>query len=254
LLFIVSAYNSWQKIEKNMQKLFRQTICVAIFLCLQGCESSALLDDLLKSTSGGTGLSNDTIARGMREALTVGSARVVDTLGAQGGFANSAFHIPLPQQLQDAQEFASRFGLGGPFEELESKMNLAAEAAVPEARDLFVGAIQAMTFEDVMAIYRGPDDAATQYLKKTTQTNLDSRLRPIINTHLNSVGAVRTFRQAVDQYNALPLVKPIDADLNGHVSGYAMEALFSQLAKEEAAIRLDPVKRTTQLLRTVFGT
>lgn len=236
-----------------MQRLIRQTICVAVFLCLQGCESTALLDDLLGSTNSGSAISNDTVARGMREALTVGSARVVDTLGAEGGFANSIFHIPLPQQLQDAKQFASRFGLDGPFEDLELKMNLAAEAAVPEARALFVGAIQAMTFNDVMAIYRGPNDAATQYLKQTTQTTLDNRLRPIINTHLNSVGAVRTFRQAVDQYNAIPLVKPIDADLNGHVSGYAMDALFSQLAKEEAAIRQDPMKRTTQLLRTVFG-
>lgn len=236
-----------------MQRLFQQTICVALLLCLQGCESTALLDDLLKTTSSGTGLSNDTIAQGMREALTVGSARVVDTLGTEGGFANSVFRIPLPQQLQDAQEFANRFGLGAPFETLEAKMNQAAEAAVPEARNLFVGAIRSMTFADVMAIYRGPDDAATRYLKQTTQATLDSRLRPIINTHLNSVGAVRAFRQAVDQYNAIPLVKPIDADLNGHVSGYAMDALFNQLAEEEAAIRRDPVKRTTQLLRTVFG-
>ena len=245
----------------EMQKLIRRTIIVATILCLQGCESTALLDDLLNSagtgtgtgTSSGTGISNDTIARGMREALTVGSTRVVDTLGSNGGFTNSIFHIPLPQELQDAKQFASRFGLAGPFEELELKMNLAAEAAVPEARDLFVSAIRTMTFEDVMAIYQGPDDAATQYLRQTTQTTLDRRLRPIINTHLNSVGAVRTFRQAIDQYNALPLVNPIDADLNGHDSGYAMNALFSQLAKEEAAIRQDPVKRTTQLLRTVFG-
>ncbi|XOV83006.1 MAG: DUF4197 domain-containing protein [bacterium] len=236
-----------------MQKLIRQTFCVAIVLCLQGCESTAMLDDLLTSAGGSSAISNTTIAQGMREALTVGSTRAVDTLGREGGFANSAFHIPLPAQLQDAKQFASRFGLAGPFEELELKMNLAAEAAVPEARDLFVSAIRTMTFEDVMAIYRGPDDAATQYLQQTTRTSLDSRLRPIINTHLNSVGAVRTFRQAVDQYNAIPLVKPIDADLNGHVSGYAMDALFSQLATEEAAIRKDPLKRTTQLLRTVFG-
>ncbi len=236
-----------------MPKTIRHLICAVTLLCLQGCESTALLEDLLDATGNSAGTSTDTIAQGMREALIVGSARVVNTLGTNGGFSDSVFHIPLPQELQEAKQFAGRFGLAGPFEELEAKMNLAAEAAVPEAREVFVSAIRSMTFSDVMAIYRGPDDAATQYLRQTTQANLDSRLRPIIDTHLNSVGAVRTFRQVIDQYNALPLVKPVDADLNGHVSGYAMNALFSQLAVEEAAIRQDPAKRTTQLLRSVFG-
>ena len=110
-------------------------------------------------TSSSGELTDQTIARGLKEALTVGSGRVVDTLGAQGGFLDGAFRIPLPDKLQDAQEVAARFGLSKPFDELEVRMNRAAEAATPKARELFVGAIRQMSFSDVMSIYRGGDDA-----------------------------------------------------------------------------------------------
>ena len=132
-------------------------------------------------------------------------------------------------------------------------MNLAAEAAVPQARSLLLGAVNNLTFADVMGIYRGPEDAATQYLKGATGAEIDRRMRPIVTEQLNQVGAVSTFKSLVKQYNALPLVKPIDADLEGHVTDYASAALFTQLAAEEAAIRKDPLKRSTELLKRVFG-
>lgn len=132
-------------------------------------------------------------------------------------------------------------------------MNQAAEAAAPQAQALFVDAIRSLTFEDVIAIYNGPDDAATQYLKRTTGARLQSDMRGIVDAQLGQVGAVRTFNDVVSRYNALPLVTPIKADLSQHVLDYASDAVFKQLAVEEAAIRQDPVKRTTALLRQVFG-
>ena len=234
-----------------MRKLF----CIAILVLVAGCESTGGFQDLLNAgtNSQGGNLSNETIADGLREALTVGSDRVVSSLGSEDGFLKSAFHIPLPAKLQEARGVASKFGLEGPFDELEVKMNRAAEQATPKARDLFVGAIKQMSFDDVLSIYRGGDDAATQYLQKTTGAELEQEMRPIIDKSLAEVGAVQTFNTLVKKYNALPLVTPVSADLDTHVLKYTETAIFGQLAKEEAAIRTNPVERSTALLRQVFG-
>jgi hypothetical protein len=107
----------------------KKLLLTAFLVLASGCESTGVLDDLLgaASSSSSGSLSNETIANGLREALTVGSGRVVNSLGAEDGFLKSAFHIPLPQKLQDARGVASKFGLEGPFDELELKMNRAAE-------------------------------------------------------------------------------------------------------------------------------
>jgi hypothetical protein len=136
---------------------------------------------------------------------------------------------------------------------MELKLNRAAEAAAPKAQKLFISAIQQLTFEDALAIYRGTDDAATRYLKRTTGEQLRSQMRPIIDDSLAEVGAVSTFTTLAEQYNRLPLVTPIETDLTAYVLEHASEALFAQVAREEAAIRRDPAKRTTALLQQVFG-
>jgi hypothetical protein len=219
---------------------------------LAACETMPDLSGLLDPPSQ-AGLSNQTIANGLREALQVGSSRAVASLGAHDGFLSSAFRIPLPDELQQAQAIASRFGLGGLFDELEVKLNRAAEAAAPQAKQLFVGAIRQMTFSDVMAIYRGPEDAATQYLRRTTEQQLMAQMRPIVDRSLSQVGALTAFQDLANRYNRLPLVEPVDADVSQHVLNYANKALFTELASQEAAIRRDPAKRTSQLLRQVFG-
>lgn len=220
---------------------------------LSGCESLQDLESILETSGGGSQLSQSTIADGLREALTVGTERVVTDLGRDGGYLNSRFRIPLPDRLASARDTAARFGLDGSFNELEVRLNEAAELAAPKAKALFVSAVRQMSFSDVMGIYRGPDDAATSYLRRTTQDQLRAQMTPLIDNSLNQVGAVRSFNDLVRTYNAIPLVKPIDANMSNHVLDYASNALFSRLAEEEAAIRSEPVKRTTELLRRVFG-
>ncbi len=236
----------------------RKWILAGMLFLMSGCENMDVVEDILSqrgaSGSGANGgLSSETIAEGLREALVVGSGRVVDVLGVEDGFLKSAFHIPLPEKLQDAQRIAGRFGLSKPFDELEMRMNRAAEAATPKARELFVDAIRRMSFRDAMSIYRGGDDAATTYLRGTTGEALEDEMRPVIDRSLEDVGAASTLKDLISRYNALPLVEPIEADLSGHVLGFANDAIFTRLAEEEAAIRKNPVKRTTELLQTVFG-
>lgn len=218
-----------------------------------GCESLGDLESILDSSGSTNQLSQTTIANGLREALTVGTERVVTDLGRDGGYLNSSFRIPLPDRLASARDTAARFGLDGSFNELEVRLNEAAELATPKAKALFVGAVKQMSFSDVMSVYRGADDAATRYLRRTTEDQLRLQMMPLIDNSLNQVGAVRSFNDLVSTYNAIPLVKPIDANLSDHVLDYASNALFSRLAEEEAAIRSEPMKRTTELLRLVFG-
>lgn len=229
-----------------------RALAFAGLLLLSACESLPELGSVLSSPGDGS-LSENTIAAGLREALEVGAGRSVELLGRKDGFARSAYRIPLPDKLNDARDIAKPFGLDGMFDELEDKMNDAAEAAAPKAQRLFIGAIRQMTFSDVMSIYRGSDDAATRFLERATAAQLNREMLPIIDDSLAEVGAVTTFTSLADSYNKLPFVKPVEADLSSHVAGYASAALFTQLATEEAAIRRDPVKRSTELLRRVFA-
>lgn len=220
---------------------------------LGGCESMPALPSVFDVPTADDVVSTQTIAAGLREALEVGLDRAVDSLGRPGGFLRSVYHIPLPEPLQQAREVADRFALGHMFEEMEVKLNQAAEAAVPKAQGLFLNAIRQLTFADVMSIYQGGDDAATSYLKRTTEAALLAEMRPIVEASLAEVGAVGTFETLAGEYNRLPLVTPVDADLTGHVLTHASDAVFARLAREEAAIRRNPAKRTTELLRQVFG-
>ncbi len=206
------------------------------------------------SQSGG-GLSQSTIADGLREALRVGTDRVVARLGRPGGFASDPVaHIPLPGTLTTVQSALARIGMSGIADDLEARLNSAAEAALPEAREVFWQTLSDMRLDDVMAIYRGPEDAATRYFEEKMTPELTARMKPIVEGKLSQVGAVATFESMMTRYRALPLAPPINADLSEYVVSKALEGTFHYVAEEEAAIRRDPAARTTELLKKVFGT
>lgn len=204
------------------------------------------------STSGV--LTDQEIGNGLREALTVGVRTVVSQVGATDGYnADPRIHVPLPKSLETVQKTLSRIGMSDLVDDLELRLNRAAEQAAPEAREVFGQAIQEMTFDDVQMIYNGPDDAATRFLERTMSDPLVQRMRPIVDASLSEVGAVRAYDNAIGQYKAIPFVPDAKADLTQHVLERALKGLFLYLAEEEAAIRQNPVKRTTDLLQKVFG-
>lgn len=203
---------------------------------------------------GGSTLASGEIASGLKEALRVGSGRVVDRLGAADGFnADPKVHIPLPKSLQTVHEALSRVGMGGLTEDLELRLNRAAEAAAPKARDLFVDAISQMTIEDAQAIWKGPSDAATRYFEGKMRQPLAAEMRPVVEESLAEAGAVQAYDQAMGRYRSLPFVPDLKTDLTGHVVDGALAGIFAYLAEEETAIRSNPAKRSTELLRKVFG-
>jgi len=199
-------------------------------------------------------LTEKEIAAGLKEALVVGSARVVDRVGQPDGYyGDRAIHIPLPDNLQRVHQTLSKVGLGQYTQQLEAGMNRAAEVAAPKARKLFVDAVAQMSWTDVKQIYNGPTDAATQYFKQKMTPELRRMMRPVIDDSLSQVGVVQTYEQVMDKYQAIPMVPDIKADLNDYVMQKGIDGMFYYLAKEEAAIRQDPAKRTTEILKRVFG-
>ncbi len=199
-------------------------------------------------------LDTETIAAGIREALRVGTERVVARLGRPGGFSTDPVaHIPLPGPLATAQRMLAQVGMSGIADDLEARLNRAAEAALPEAREVFVATISAMTLDDVLAIYRGPEDAATRYFQEKMTPQLVERMTPIVREKLAAVGAVAAYDAVMARYRALPMAPEVDADLSSYVVGKALEATFHYVAAEEAAIRRNPAARTTDLLKKVFG-
>lgn len=203
---------------------------------------------------GAAALGGDEIAAGLREALKVGSERVVRQVGARDGFnADPQIHIPLPGALKDAQSLLRRVGMARLADDLELKLNRGAEAAAPQAKALFWRAIREMTLDDAKRIYDGPDDAATRYFKGKMSPALTERMTPIVEASLSEVGAVRAYDRMMARYEAIPFVPDVKADLTSYVVRKALDGIFFYIAKEEAAIRNDPAARTTELLKKVFG-
>lgn len=199
-------------------------------------------------------LTNSQIVNGLREALKVGTERVVSQIGAADGYnLDQQIHIPLPDELQQVQNLLKKFGLGSLADDVELRLNRAAELAAPKAKELILKAIESMTLDQAQAIYNGPKDAATQYFKQIATADLTQTIAPIAEKSLNEVGALQAYDSLMGNYKSMPFVPDVKANLVDHTTELAMKGIFHYLAVEEAAIRENPAKRTTEILKTVFG-
>ena len=139
------------------------------------------------------------------------------------------------------------------LDDLELRLNRAAEAATPKAKELFGQAINEMSIDDVQKIYQGPDDAATQYFREKMTPELTREMTPVVEKSLRQVGAIESYDKAMEQYKNIPFMPNVKEDLNGYVVEKGMDGIFYYLAREEAAIRSDPLKQSTSLLKKLFG-
>ena len=204
--------------------------------------------------SGLPALSNKDASSGLKEALVRSAEFAVSQLGKPNGFlGNPQVKIPLPESLQKAESLGRKFGLGKQADELVDTMNHAAEAAVVEAKPLLVNAVKNMSVKDAKDILGGPQDAATQYFRKTTSEQLSQKFLPIVKKATAKV-------QLADKYNAFAgkaakfkLIDEKDANLDSYVTQKAMDGLFLMIAEQEKQIRQDPIGTGSNLLKKVFG-
>ncbi len=199
-------------------------------------------------------LTTSEVASGLKEALIKGAKYSTNLASKTDGyFKNPTLKIPFPPEIQKMETKLRQIGLNKPVDDFVLSLNRGAEKAANEATPIFVNAITSMTIQDAWSILKGEDDAATQYLKKTTGDQLKGKFKPVIEQSLESVNATKYYTDITNTYNKIPLVTPVETDLTEYVNNLAIEGLFKLMAKEELAIRKDPIARTTELLKKVFG-
>ncbi len=206
----------------------------------------------INSNSGG--LSEKDAADGIKEALVNGTGESVKLVSVVDGYwGNPEIKIPFPSEAKEMETRLRNIGMGKKVDEFNVSMNRAAEKAANEAKPIFVDAIKGMTVKDAINIVKGENNAATMYLKNTTSPDLNSRFQPIIKTSLDNVNATKYWSDLITAYNKIPLVKKMNPNLTEYVTGKAIDGLFVMIAKEELKIRKDPMARTSDLLKKVFG-
>lgn len=221
-----------------------------------GALGGSILSNLpsLSGVLGSQQASNGDISAAFKQALTIGTGSVVSQLGQTGGFSlDPKIRIPLPGNLAKAQGFLQKAGASYLLDDLEKRLNLAAEVATPHAKELFVNAISQMTFDDVLQIYNGPQNSATQFFQRTTSSDLASRMQPFVNDAISQAGVVASYDKLISQYQGIPFMPDLKADLTSYVVDQGIEGIFFYLGQQEAAIRQDPTRHTTELLKKVFG-
>lgn len=237
-----------------------------LLLALAAPVTAAGWQDLLRSVPGldgeasgqaAAGLSDTEVTAGLREALQRGVHNAVTQLGRENGFyGDERVRIGLPSSLSSLQSTLGGLGLGygASVDQFVLTMNRAAEAAVPQAAELFSQAVAQMSVTDAHAILTGPKDAATRYLRRTAGPQLEQRMRPIVADTTAQAGVTASYKNLLGGMPAVgSMMGSTDLDLDSYVTGKAVDGVFTMVAAEEARIRTDPAARGTELLRRVFG-
>jgi hypothetical protein len=236
----------------------RSYLLVLLFspLIFVGCaEMQAMGIDLDELMGGTAPLDGATVAKGLKQALEVGTERTTTTLSKAGAFGDDPLlRLRLPGEMGRLAEVLRGVGFSGQVDALEDSMNRAAEQAAANAFSVFASAISTMTISDAFEILNGPEDAATRYFQDRTSAPLRSRFIPVAAAAMEEVGLYAIYRELIGRYEQIPFAKPQAVDLEGYVADQTLAALFGEIANEEARIREDPAARSTALLRRVFET
>lgn len=199
-------------------------------------------------------ISNPEAVSGLKGALERGATVAVDLLGRTDGFfGNNAVKIPLPDSLKRYEKLMRNVGLGKHADELILTMNRAAEAAVPEAKKLFVDAVKKMSVQDAKGILTGGQTAGTEYFKRTTSDPLRGKFLPIVKKATAKVGLAQKYNEYAGKGAQFGLVKKEQANLDDYVTQKALDGLFFMVAEEEKKIRQDPVRAGSDIIKKVFG-
>lgn len=236
----------------------RTTLAIIVAAALwHACTSAQInqtLGDINKSLGSDAPLSTAEVGEGLKEALIKGISTGADLASAVDGyFKNPEIKIPFPPEVRKVEDKLRQIGLGKEVDNFVMTLNRGAEDAAKEAKPIFISAIRQLTIQDAWGILNGGNDAATQYLKRTTSGLLKERFKPVINNSLQKVNATRYYSDIVNAYNKLPLTEDVNPNLDDYATDKAIEGLFVMIAKEEKNVRENPLARTTELMKRVFG-
>jgi hypothetical protein len=231
-----------------MKRVFYLLIPTMLFLACDPADLSKAMGQVM-----GEEPTKVEIGQGLKQALEIGIAEGAERLSQVDGYYASIYKILLPEE---AEKVVNKLSMVPGFQDLEQdlilKINRAAEDAAKSAKPIFVDAIRGMTFQDATDILMGPNNAATTYLHDKTNAHLYDAFKPVITESLNKFGVLDLWSDAISAHNKLPFVKKVNPDMADHITNKALTGLFSMVEKEEIAIRKNPAKRVTDLLKRVF--
>jgi len=224
-------------------------------------------DKYLKSDSGkstatsvSSSLSNDEIVQGLKEALDVGVKKAIAMLGQKNGFLNDqSVHIPMPEQLQQVESALRMAGQEQMADDFVTSMNRAAEQAVPKVTNVFADSISKMSLSDARGILSGGDTAATDYFKQHTSAQLSQLIKPYVTESMASNEVTQYYKSMLSlarQYDTFGILNKYlgdAANLEDYVTDKTLGGLFSKIAQQETLIRQNPAARSTDILKSVFG-
>lgn len=234
-----------------MKKIF-MIVTMIFSISLVSCDQ-ATLARILESGANAV-LSNDQIAKALKQALDKGVKTGVSYLSREDGFLGTQYKILLPDEANNVVE-KLKFIPG--FSDIEAqiieKINRSAEDAMKKSSPIFLNAITSMTITDAMNILMGEKNSATMYLNRTTYDGLYREFEPVIVNSLNKLNALDYWTEAVTKYNSLPFVKKLNPKLEDYIARKALLAIFDRIEKEELNIRANVTARTTDLMKKVFA-
>jgi len=200
------------------------------------------------------GLTDGDVASGLKEALISGITKGANNVSKVDGYLkNPSIKIPFPPDIKKVENKLRSIGLGNQVDKFVTTLNKGAEQAAKESKPIFISAIKSMTINDAWNILKGDDKtAATNYLKRVTSSQLRAKFSPVIKRSLDKTSATKYYSDLINTYNKIPLVEKVNPSLEGYATNKAIEGLFFMIAKEEKNIRIDPLARTTELLKKVF--
>lgn len=240
-----------------MNECAMRKILMILVLGFSACTSAQIsqtIGEVNKALGEDQPLTTAEVSEGLKEALVNGISKGSDLVSQLDGyFKNPEIKIPFPPDVKKVEKTLRDIGMGGEVDKFILTLNRGAEDAAKEAKPIFVSAIKSMTIQDAWAILKGEDNAATEYLKKTTSAQLKEKFKPVIQNSLNKVNATKYYSDLVTRYNKIPFVEKVNPNLDDYATDKAIEGLFVMIAKEEKNIRKDPLARTTELLKKVFG-
>jgi len=200
-----------------------------------------------------SGLGDDKIVAGLKDALQVSTARAVALAGKRDGFLNNEdIRILLPPKLQAVGKSLRLIGMGDQVDELEIGMNRAAEQATPQAKEIFLAALRKMTVNDARRVLTGGDTAATEYFQATCAADLTAAFSPVVHRSMEKLGVVRQYARVIKNAPGGSVLAN-EFDLDKYVVSKTLDGLFYMLGQEEAKIRRNPAAQSTELLKEVFG-
>src|SRR3982750_932118 len=206
-----------------MGRKYIVVMVLALFCALPGfSQLDKMLDKAKKAvTTGNTSaLTQDEVVQGLKEALTNGISKGSDLVSRTDGYyKNPEIKIPFPPDVKHVETKLRQIGMGAQVDKFIESLNRGAEDAAKESKPIFVSAVKQMTIQDAWSILKGEQDAATQYLKKTTTGQLTDKFMPIIKKSLEKVNATKYYSDLVTTYNKIPLVQKVNPNLDEYATG-----------------------------------